>query len=180
MMIQGRTSGSPRAALAAVALTLGAAGLAGCATDMPTGPSLVAMPRPGEPYPVFQQHDAYCRDQAVSTSGTTPQDAAANHAVGGAAIGAATGAAAGALLGSAGGAAGPGAALGAGAGLLFGGALGSDSGQAAAARIQHRYNIVYAQCMRAYGERVRWPRPYYGYPPPPPPPPYYGPPPGPY
>jgi uncharacterized protein YcfJ len=160
-----------------VCLALG--GLAACATEMPAGPSLVAMPRPGEDYAAFRQHDDYCRGTAVQSAQTTPGNAAANHTVGGAAVGAGVGAAAGALLGSAGGAAGPGAAIGAASGLLFGGALGANSGDAAAARIQRRYNIVYAQCMSAYGERVQrpggyyaYPRPYPAYPPPPPPPPY--------
>jgi hypothetical protein len=148
---------------------------------MPAGPSLVAMPRPGEDYALFRQHDGYCRSTAVNDTRGTPGEAAANQAVGGAALGAGLGAAAGALIGSASGAAGPGAALGAGTGLLFGGALGANSGDAAAARVQHRYNVVYAQCMSAYGERVAQPGGYYpyrrpymapGYPPSPPPPPY--------
>jgi hypothetical protein len=160
-------------------VSLALLGLGACATELPAGPSLMAMPRPGEDYGAFRQHDDYCRATAVRTAQTTPGDAAANHAVGGAAIGAGVGAAAGALIGSASGAAGPGAAVGAASGLLFGGALGANSGDAAAARIQHRYNVVYAQCMTAYGERIAQPRPYYAYPRPylvpaypPPPPPY--------
>ena len=150
-------------------------GLTACATEMPAGPTLVAVPHPGEDYATFRQHDDYCQTTARADVGTSPGAVANSHAVGSALVGAGVGAAAGALLGSAGGAAGPGAAIGAGTGLLFGGALGANGGDAAAIRIQRRYNVVYAQCMTAYGERVRggggygsYPPPYPGYPPPPP------------
>jgi len=153
-----------------------AAGLSACATA-PAGPTVIAMPHPGETYPNFRQHDDYCRGVAAHDTGESPGDAAQSHAVGGAVAGAAVGAAAGALIGSASHAAGPGAAIGAGTGLLFGSAIGSDSGAQTARALQHRYNTIYAQCMVAYGYHVRapiGPRPVYvygGYPPPPPPPP---------
>jgi hypothetical protein len=155
---------------------LAAAGLSACATP-PAGPTLIAMPHPGETYPSFRQHDDYCRAVAAHDTGQSPGDAAQSHAVGGAVAGAALGAAAGALIGGASHSAGPGAAIGAGTGLLLGSAIGGDSGDRAAAVLQHRYNTVYAQCMVSYGYHIQAPyrpRPVYvyrGYPPPPPPPP---------
>jgi len=154
-----------------------AAGLSACVTP-PAGPTVIAMPHPGETYPNFRQHDEYCRGVAAHDTGESPGDAAQSNAVGGAVAGAAVGAAAGALIGSASHAAGPGAAIGAGTGLLFGSAVGSESGAQTARVLQRRYNTIYAQCMVAYGYHVRSPygppRPAYvygGYPPPPPPPP---------
>jgi len=159
-------------------ILLAAAGLSACATE-PAGPTLVALPRPGETYPAFRQHDDYCRAVAAHDIGQSPGETAQSNAVGGAVAGTAIGAAAGALIGSASHAAGPGAAIGAGAGLLFGSAIGSDNGAHGAAVQQHRYNTIYAQCMVSYGYHVRAPYrpppPYvyrgYPYPPPPPPPP---------
>jgi hypothetical protein len=178
-----RSTMTPPARTAGLIL-LAAAGLSACATE-PAGPTLVALPHPGETYPAFRQHDDYCRAIAAHDIGASPGDTAQSNAVGGAVAGTAIGAAAGALIGSASHAAGPGAAIGAGAGLLFGSAIGSDNGARSAAVQQHRYNTVYAQCMVSYGYHVRSPYrpppPYlyrgYPYPPPPPPPP---PPPGPY
>jgi len=173
-----------RSALVPGLILTAAASLSGCETA-PAGPTLVALPRQGETYPAFRQHDDYCRAVAAHDIGDSPGQAAQSNAVGGAVAGTAIGAAAGALIGSASHAAGPGAAIGAGTGLLFGSAIGSDNGARSAAVQQHRYNTIYAQCMVSYGYHVRAPygppRPVYvyrGYPYPPPPPP--PPPPGPY
>ena len=178
-MIGVETVTPPRrfsSALRPLGVCLGAISLVACATPMPPGPTLVAVPHPGEDYATFRQHDNYCQATAAGDTGTSPSQAVNSHEVGSAVIGTGVGAAAGALLGAAGGAAGPGAAIGAGAGLLFGGALGANSGSDAGAQVQHRYNVVYAQCMTAYGEHIQGRRryrayqaPYGGYPPPPPP-----------
>jgi len=115
----------------------------------------MALPKQGESFEVFQQHDITCRQYATLQSGDkSPQQAAARNAVGGAAVGAGVGAAAGALIGSASGHAGNGAAIGAGSGLLAGTLLGSASGRNAAASVQQQYNMAYTQCMVANGDRV--------------------------
>src|SRR5262249_5231498 len=49
--------------VAAIALALG-----GCAVAPPTGPSIVALPRKGEPLDQFQQDDYACRDYAYRSS----------------------------------------------------------------------------------------------------------------
>jgi len=129
--------------------------LSGCATPRPTGPTVMALPKEGEGFDVFQQHDVTCRQYAATQTGDkSPQQAAARNAVGGAAVGAGMGAAAGALIGSASGHAGNGAAIGAGSGLLAGTLLGSASGRKAAASVQQQYNMAYTQCMMASGDRV--------------------------
>jgi len=134
--------------------------LAGCATPRPTGPTVMALPKQGESFEVFQQHDIACRGYAATQSGgQSPQQAAARNAIGGAAVGAGVGAAAGALIGSASGRAGNGAAIGAGSGLLAGTLLGSASGRNAATSVQHQYNMAYTQCMVANGDRISPPAP---------------------
>ena len=159
------------------ACSVAALGLAGCETPLPPGPTILAVPAQGEPYPVFQQHDTYCRATAANSVGTTPGQAGASSEVGSAVLGAGLGAAAGALIGAASHNAGAGAAIGAGSGLVIGSAAGQGPAYRSARIVQRRYDIVYAQCMTSYGERVRGPgRPYYRPYPPPPPPGYYPPP----
>ena len=134
--------------------------LSGCATPRPTGPTVMALPKQGESFEVFQQHDTTCRQYAVTQTGDkSPQQTAARKVVGAAAAGAGVGAAAGALIGSASGHAGNGAAIGAGSGLLAGTLLGSASGRNAAASVQQQYNMVYTQCIVANGDRVSPPTP---------------------
>jgi Glycine-zipper domain len=162
-------------------VVLGVLGVGACAVNPPTGPSFVAMPGEGKPFEQFQSDDLRCRQTAMQANGNvTPGQGATESGVGSAVAGTALGAAAGALLGSAGGAVGGGAAIGAGVGLLAGSAVGAGAAQASSASLQRNYDVVYAQCMAASGERVpnvNGPPPGYGYSygyPPPPPYGYYG------
>jgi hypothetical protein len=158
----------------------GSLGLAACAVAPPEGPSFAAMPGPGKTYDQFQQDNQRCQYVAKQAAGpNSPAQAANQSAVGSAVAGTAIGAGAGALLGAAGGNAGVGAAIGAGAGLLAGSAIGANNAQASAAGLQRVYDINYAQCMAAAGEKVPDFTGPPGYPPPPypagyvaPPPPY--------
>src|ERR1700676_3594076 len=112
--------------------------VAGCATTMPQGPSMVVLPSRGKPFSEFQKEDANCRNWAERSIGVSPAEAHNNDTAGGAAVGALTGAGAGALLGSASGHMGAGAAIGAGVGLLVGTAVGSDTGRVSAREAQRR------------------------------------------
>lgn len=124
----------------------------------PAGPTVMALPAKGESFALFQQHDATCRQYASDqTGGKSPGQAAANNGIAHALIGTGIGAAAGALIGSATGHAGSGAAIGAGTGLLAGTLTGAAAGRNAGASVQNRYNIAYAQCMAANGERIAQP-----------------------
>ncbi|WP_027803476.1 glycine zipper family protein [Paraburkholderia dilworthii] len=141
--------------LAAVALAL----LGGCAVVPPSGPSVVAMPRSGEPLSQFQQDDYACRDYAFHSSDVAgaSQNATTN-SVNSAAVGTFGGAAVGALLGAAAGNAGAGAAIGAGSGLLVGGAAGANGAQYSANSLQARYDAAYAQCMTSKGNTIAQPQ----------------------
>jgi hypothetical protein len=156
--------------------------LGGCAVAPPSGPSVVALPRRGEPLEQFQQEDYACRDYAYrSTDPNAASQAATNNAVGSAAIGTLGGAAVGALFGAAAGNAGAGAAIGAGSGLLIGGATGANSASYSAYGLQAHYDAAYAQCMMSKGNSIAQPPApaYYSAPPPyyyAPRPYYYGPP----
>jgi uncharacterized protein YcfJ len=172
----------------------GSLGLAACAVQPPEGPSFAAMPGAGKTYEQFQDDSARCHQTAMQSVPYPSAQAQNQNAVGSAVVGTALGAAAGALIGSAGGAVGAGAAIGAGAGLLAGSAVGAGNAQASSAGLQRTYDVTYAQCMAAAGEKVpdltanapSYPvAPVYGYAPaygygyPPyayPPPYYYGPP----
>ncbi len=137
--------------LIAVAIGLS---LTGCARR-PTAPTVMALPKPGESFAVFQQHDITCRTYAsAQTGGQSPGQAAAQSGMTGAAVGTGLGAASGALLGSVSGHMGAGAAIGAGAGLLGGSLMGAASGQHAASSVQNQYNASYTQCMLANGEMI--------------------------
>jgi hypothetical protein len=140
-------------------LAAGALSLGGCATaPRPISPTVMALPAPGESFAVFQQHDGICRQfSAQRVRAGPPGQVAANRAAAGAAVGTGIGAAAGALIGSASGHAGRGAAVGAGTGLLAGVLAGSARGRARAAAIQRSYDMAYAQCMVANGERLEGP-----------------------
>jgi YMGG-like Gly-zipper len=168
--------------LATVCVLLASAGLLGaCASTAPTGPMVDAMPGPGKSPATFANDDRACQMSAQNAVGQTPGEAANNAAVGSAVAGTAIGAGAGALIGSAAGRVGSGAAIGAGTGLLAGSLIGANNARAAAGANQYSYDTVYANCMRARGNRIGGPPVAVvdpGYPPPPPPP-YWGPP-GPY
>lgn len=164
-------------AAAVVSLALG-----GCAVVPPSGPSVVALPRSGEPLGQFQQDDYACRDYANrSTDPNGAAQAATANGVNSAALGTLGGAAVGALIGAAAGNAGAGAAIGAGSGLLIGGANGANGAQYSAAGLQARYDTAYAQCMSSKGNTISQPQVPAYYAPQPayyaPPPYYYAPPP---
>src|SRR5580704_6487506 len=105
-MISSTKSISLALPAAVVALALG-----GCAVMPPSGPSVVALPRSGEPLGQFQQDDFAFRDYANRSTdphGTAAQ-AATTNSVNSAALGTLGGAAVGALIGAAAGNAGAGA-----------------------------------------------------------------------
>jgi hypothetical protein len=140
---------------AVVALAL----LGGCAVVPPSGPSIVALPRSGEPLNQFQQDDYSCRDYAYHASDAAgAAQGATNNSVNSAALGTLGGAAVGALFGAAAGNAGAGAAIGAGSGLLLGGATGANGAQYSAAGMQARYDAAYAQCMTSKGNTISQPQ----------------------
>ena len=129
----------------------------------PSGPTVAAMPRSGEPLAQFQQDDNACRDYAnrsTDPNGTAAQ-AATTNSVNSTALGTLGGAAVGALIGAAAGNAGTGAAIGAGSGLLLGGANGANGAQYSAAGLQARYDTAYAQCMTSKGNTIAQPQPAY-------------------
>src|SRR6266851_2742812 len=127
--------------------------LAACAT-VPTGPSVMVLPGTGKNFEQFQADDAVCRQWAAQQTGTTPQRAATESTVSGAAIGTAVGAAAGAAIGAAAGSPATGAAVGAGVGLLGGTAVGAGNAYGAGSSVQRRYDIAYMQCMYAKGNQI--------------------------
>lgn len=150
--------------------------LCACVTAPPLGPSIAVMPKPGESFTVFQQHDLTCRSYASRSSGQLSTQQTQSNQVAHVAAGAGIGAAAGALLGDASGHAGNGVAIGAGAGLLAGVLSGAQGTQRARAVAQQHYDTSYAQCMAANGEQLPKPpapvqRVIYVTPPLPPPPP---------
>lgn len=154
--------------------------LGGCAVVPPSGPSIVALPRTGEPLAQFQQDDYACRDYAYRSG--DPQAAAQNattNSVNSSVLGTLGGAAAGALIGAAAGNAGAGAAIGAGSGLLLGSAAGANGAQYSAQGLQANYDAAYAQCMASKGNTIAPPRQMYApqpvYMAPPPPVMYYAP-----
>ncbi|MEI5997987.1 glycine zipper family protein [Paraburkholderia bengalensis] len=168
--------------VAAPALVVGVLlALGGCAVAPPSGPSVVALPRKGEPLEQFQQDDYACRNYAYrSTDPNAASQQATNSAVGSAAVGTLGGAAIGALFGAAAGNPGAGAAIGAGSGLLIGGATGANGASYSAYGLQGRYDAAYAQCMTSKGNTISQPAVPAYYSPPPvyyaPRPYYYGPP----
>jgi Glycine-zipper domain len=148
--------------LAAVLLVAFCLTCGGCAYNGPAAPSFAAMPGPHKSYEAFQGDDQYCQASAQQAIGHQSPGQAANDAgVGTAVVGTALGALAGAALGSVSGHAGTGAAVGAGTGLIAGSAVGSRNAAVAGGSVQARYDVVYAQCMAAKGNRVPPPPPYY-------------------
>jgi len=164
----------------AVALAL----LAGCVTQ-PNGPNVPVMPGHGKSFADFQKDDDDCQDFAsdhVAGRANSANDRAILSTI----IGAGLGAALGGAIGG-----GHGAGIGAAAGGIGGAAVGANQSGYAQGSLQRRYDIAYAQCMKAKGNDVpdegygqRRYRRYrddgpppprdddgYGPPPPPPPPP---------
>lgn len=141
--------------------------LAACVAP-PTAPTVMVVPGPGKSQQQFGSEQARCEEFARRQ--TAPGTAAANQqGFAGTLLGSALGAGLGAAIGG-----GRGAAIGAVGGALAGTTYGAAGARRKEARLQRQYNVAYAQCMMAHGNRV----PGYG-PPPPPPPPGYGPPPPP-
>jgi hypothetical protein len=130
--------------------------LSGCAAAPPTGPDIMVLPGDGKSYEQFQQDDYVCRDAAARSIGLAVQAAQSpgQNGAATAAVGTAIGAAAGALIGAAAGNAGAGAAAGAGTGLVAGSAQGAANVNASGAELQWRYDVAYAQCMAAKGNKV--------------------------
>ncbi len=134
--------------------------LGACTVPPPSGPTVVAMPAPGQSFSAFQRNDQACRYYAQQMVANQPQAAtqAANSSmVGGTLLGAAIGA----LIGAGAGNAGAGAAIGGGSGLMLGAANGGGVAQNAAGNMQAQYNVAYAQCMVGHGERMSAPPPAY-------------------
>ena len=129
-------------------------------------PTVMVYPGRGKSPQEFGAEQAGC--EQFASSQTAPGAAAANQqAVGGTLLGSALGAGLGAAIGG-----GRGAAIGAAGGALAGTTYGAAGAGYRQATLQRQYDIAYAQCMAAHGNRVP------GYRPPPPPygPPPYGPP----
>jgi len=137
---------------------------------MPTVPHVMALPGRGKSLDQFDADDVSCRSWAERRIGTSPNQAATDATVGGAAVGTLLGAATGAAIGAAAGNPAMGAAVGAGVGLLGGTSVGTANAQQEAWSIQRRYDIAYVQCMYASGNQVPGRRsPPSRYRPPPPP-----------
>jgi hypothetical protein len=127
--------------------------LVGCAT-IPRGPSVMVLPPAGKSFEQFQAEDAICRQWARQQIGLSPQETVNQNTATGAVVGTAIGAGIGAAIGSASGNMGSGAAIGAGSGLLVGTASGADAGRVYGWEAQHRYDMVYMQCMYAKGNQI--------------------------
>ncbi len=124
--------------------------LLGACVVMPTGPSIMALPGTGKSFDQFRVDDFQCRQYAdAQIGGTTAQQAANQSAVTSAAVGTLIGAAAGAAFGGH-----EGAATGAGVGLATGALAGTGASQQSGYDLQWRYDMGYAQCMYAKGNRV--------------------------
>jgi uncharacterized protein YcfJ len=144
--------------------------MAGCATQLPTGPTVSVMPAPGKPFDVFTVEDQQCRQYASQVIASESGGGSSNFA-GSAAAGTAIGAVAGKLIGGD-----EGASVGAGMGFLAGSSQGASQAEYSTRSTQWRYDNAYKQCMYAKGNQV----PGYQYQPQvAPPPPNYPPPPPP-
>jgi hypothetical protein len=130
-------------------LVLTATLLAGCAAQIPAGPTVAVMPAPYKPFDVFVQDENICRQFAVNTVAPQAQ-ASQNQAVTTAAAGTVLGAATGALIGRNA----SGAGVGAGIGLLGGSMYGGGQAEQTEAYLQYRYNVAYEQCMYSRGNQV--------------------------
>lgn len=133
----------------ALCLAQMALALSGCA-NLPSVPSVMALPGTGLSFEQFRGDDAYCRQYAyIQIGGTTANQAATESGLASAATGTAVGAAAGAAMGG-----GSGAAIGAGTGLLAGSVIGSASAGQSMHATQQYYDMAYSQCMYGKGHRI--------------------------
>lgn len=138
---------------AALLIVPAALWLSACAS-IPTGPNVMVLPGSGKGFEQFQADDAVCRQWAAQQTGTTPERAATQRTVSGAAIGTATGAAVGAAIGAAAGSPATGAAVGAGVGLAAGTGVGAGYASSSHLTVQQRYDVSYMQCMYAKGNQI--------------------------
>lgn len=145
-----------------IAASAMAALLAGCA-QQPLGPTVAVMPAANKNFDQFAQDQSVCTGYASQQVGGQAQ-VANNQAVGGTLLATALGAGIGAAAGG-----GVGAAIGAASGAVVGSAGGASYSGAAGYGVQQRYNIAYAQCMAAHGNKVPTSQAAYG----PPAPAYY-------
>ncbi len=121
--------------------------LAACVAP-PMAPTVAVVPGPGKSFGAFASDQALCEHYASAQVG--PGAAAANQqAVGGTLLGSALGAGLGAAIGG-----GRGAAIGAAGGAIAGTGYGAAGAPYKEATLQHQYDIAYAQCMYAHGNRV--------------------------
>ena len=140
---------------------LGLMALASQAASQPTGGWIE--PNPNKPPEVFQAEQDQCRAYAEHSLRYAPQPPSQGSAVGGALAGLVVGANLGAAVGHR-----TGALIGAGAGAIAGAELGANAGQRGATEgSEARYQGVYRQCLRNFGNLG----PGDEAPPPPPPPP---------
>jgi len=124
--------------------------LAGGCASMPTGPSIMVLPAPGQSFDQFRNDDAICQQFANSQmGGSSANDSAIESEVGSAAVGTLLGAALGAAVGG-----GRGAAIGAGSGLVAGSVMGLGASGSSRNATQQRYDSAYMQCMYAKGHQV--------------------------
>jgi hypothetical protein len=168
-----------------VLATLAVGLLFSACAPIPTAPHVMALPGSGKSFDQFDADDYTCRNWAQRQIGISPQRAADEATIRGAAIGTVLGAATGAAIGAAAGNPAMGAAVGSGVGLLGGTSAGAASGENRGYQAQRRYDMAYIQCMYAKGNQVpvrhaqpshyrNGPPPEYDVPPPP-----YGQPPAP-
>ncbi len=128
--------------LSKIAILMIAFILVGC-VNLPTGPSVMALPGSGVSFDQFRFDEQECKQYAYEqVGGQTPKQSAMFSGAQSAAIGSALGAIAGVAIGG-----GRGAAVGAGTGLLGGGLVGSGSASDSGAISQQRYDNSYIQCM---------------------------------
>jgi uncharacterized protein YcfJ len=133
-----------------IAVVSGAAALAllaGC-VQPPMGPNVYVQPGPNKDFAAFQQDQSTCMSYASQQVGGQAQQAN-NQAVGGAILGTVLGAGIGAAAGG-----GTGAAIGAASGAALGTGVGAGYSANAQYGIQRRYDIAYAQCMTAQGDKA--------------------------
>lgn len=137
--------------------------LAACTTtsDAPPAPSgrLTVMPGPKKSLAAFSADERKCQAWADSHLDQTPGEAAGDATAKGAVAGTLLGAGAGAAIGSTQGQVGQGALIGAASGLVLGTVAGAGAGEREAATQQRRYDMAYAQCMKAAGNTVDVPPP---------------------
>jgi hypothetical protein len=133
----------------AIVVSLGA-----CVTP-PVAPTIPVVPGPNKSFEAFATEQSFC--QQYATAQTVPQAQAANNrAVGTALLTTALGAGLGAAVGGGGwhGNAGRGAGIGAASGAVVGTAIGASQSGFAQMSLQQQFDIMYGQCMYAYGNQV--------------------------